>query len=440
MTRRFLLLSALMTTTACAQTQVWTDAERKEIQKYWMTQGRYNAVSQPTYVVRLTTDGSLWLWEYNRKRGKSKGPPSQVPTAANEEEAAWEKWIDTKVAFDRYNAGVEAARRSNTSYAAVVVSDPGRAPLDLVEKFGEPPRFANAVQPINHTVRFDDVTLNYQDNVDMRPRYAYYRFEDGVMAAGTRMKSLPSSEVDSVLVAAGITESEARVLKAVSLLEGGFDSVNTYDTGFVSVGFIQFASLKDGSHSLGQTLLQYKRDDPAAFADDFRRFGVEVDANGNMIALDATCLVERVGADANRQIIRDKWLIGAFQRAGQRTPYRLAQLRVAKRMYWPLGDSVTVKFGGKDTTFTLGQIFRSEAGTAVLLDRKVNTGGYGPLRDVLQAAIEAKGLRTLEDLQRYEALFVECLWYRYNPSKDDTLAKPKECEMVATVVKRFRGR
>jgi hypothetical protein len=42
-------------------------------------------------------------------------------------------------------------------------------------------------------------------------------------------------ELNRIFAASGLTPVEARVMRAVSLLEGGFDSINTYDTGF-SVG------------------------------------------------------------------------------------------------------------------------------------------------------------------------------------------------------------
>jgi hypothetical protein len=424
---------------SCAQSSpFWTDTEKKQIQAFWTQKGRNEATSKPNFVVRLTTAGSVWLWEYNRKRGKSKVPPSQVPVPASEQEITWEKWIDAKVAFDRYNAYLEVSRRSNSPATAAAVADPGPPPSDIVSQFGEPPIFANAVQPVTHKINFKDTSLSYEDNVDMRPRYAYYRFEYGVASEGKKMKSLPPTEVDSILAQAGINSSEANVFNAVSLLEGGFDSVNTYDTGFVSVGFIQFASLKDGSHSLGQTLLQYKLDDPANFSADFRTYGIDVDPKGNLVALDINCLLETVGAGANQQIIRDKWLIATFQRAGQRTPYRLAQLKVAKRMYWPLADVFTVNINGKEIKDSLFKVFKTEAGAAILLDRKVNTGGYGPLRDVLQAVIDAKGVRSVDELSKYEALLIECLYYRFNPAKDDSLNKPAPCEMVPDILKKYR--
>lgn len=422
-----------VTMSACSQTTpIWSDDEAKAIREYW--QSRVIAKSADAHVVRLTVEGSVWLWDYNKKRGKQKGPPSQVPSAANAQEQIWEKWIDAKVAYDRSMAQVEADKINKVVWNPVVALDPGPPPADLVELFGPPPIFASAVRPEITTVTIEDQILTYTDNVDMRPRYAYYRFNNGVMSAGTRMKTMPKEELNSLLKAAGINESQSKVLKAVSLLEGGFDSVNTYDTGYVSIGFIQFAALKEGGHSLGQTLLQYKKDDIDGFNQDFRKFGLEVTDNGLLVAHDIGKKETRIGPDANSQIIRDKWLTAAFQRAGQRTGYRLAQLKTAMRMYWPLNDQINVILNGKATPVRVGDIFRSEAGAAVLLDRKVNTGSFGQLSEIVQTLIDVKKMKSVGDISAFESLLVECLYYRFNPTKDNELGKPKPCSMIPEVL------
>ena len=71
---------------------------------------------------------------------------------------------------------------------------------------------------------------------------------------------MPDARLKALFAAAGFTGSEQRVMKAVSRLEGGFDSVNTYDTGFVSIGFIQFITEGEGKGSLLEVLQQEKAD------------------------------------------------------------------------------------------------------------------------------------------------------------------------------------
>src|SRR5207244_4361894 len=123
------------------------------------------------------------------------------------------------------------------------------------------------------TVTFDSgEKITYTDHHDVPSRYAYYRFSQGVQYLGTPVNSIPESELSAAFSAAGVPPFESKVMRAVSPLEGGFESINTYDTGFLSVGFIQFATLSGGTGSLGPVLQREKESDPAAFEKDFRRF------------------------------------------------------------------------------------------------------------------------------------------------------------------------
>ncbi len=423
-----LLLPLLLAPACQAQAPEFSDRERLDLVKFWSAPGRYALAPledpKGPWKVRLTTDGSLWLWNYNKARGLGKTPPGSVPPAANPQQALWENWIDARVAWDRYVAGADAARK-NGLFAPNPVPDPGPAPAELVALAGEPPVFAGVVRPRTHLVTFEDgETIRYADNVEMRPRFAYYRFEDGVQSGGTRVKDLPPGELDALLKRAGITPSEARIFKAVSMLEGGFDSVNTYDTGYVSVGFIQFASLGAGGHSLGETLVGMKRDDPKAFADDFRRYGLDVTPDALLVAVDPRTGEIARGPAANTAIIEDKRLIAVFQRAGRRAPFRVAQLRAAKALYYPAETIVTVKLAGRTLSGKLKEIVRSEAGMAAFMDRKVNTGSLGALPQRLAELATEKGITRFADFAPYEAQLLDALWYRVDPRNDPTLSQP----------------
>jgi len=409
--------------------QFWTELEKDHVIRYWSAPNRFVSASTGKPGVRLTVEGSKWLWEYNRLRGKAKSNPGIVPAAANPQEAVWEKWIDARVAYDRWRA----------QPLATVVPDPGPAPADLVELAGNPPQFASLVTPNRFSVNIDGQQYVYEDNLDMRPRFAYYRFTDGVRSFGTKLGTLPLAELNGILDSAGVDESGARIFKAVSLLEGGFDSLNTYDTGFISVGFIQFAALAEGGHSLGQALLQFKTDNPIEFGKDFRRFGLDVTPAGLIVALDTNTRAERVGSAANELVITDKRLAAVFQRAGQFKPFRVAQVKTAKRMYWPAKEKWSIKKpSGEVISGTLDEIISSEAAMAVFLDRKVNTGNLGFLNAVLQAIADDQQEYCVDVLQRFEGVVLETLWYRYNPGKDAILSKPKACEMLPAVMEKFK--
>ncbi len=435
---RFALLALGLACLAPAQSfpPLFGEDERHDLVAYWAAPGRYraeapaDAAKKGVWQVRLTPAGSVWLW--NLTKGK-KLPPTQAASTP------WEGWIAAKVRHDRWEA-LKTARAANREAIGKDLpapdantpldepSSPGPIPQELQSLCGPCPIMAEAVAPLAHTVGFDDLTLTYLDNTRLSsPRYAYYRFPAGVMSAGKAVKTMPPDMLDGVFRTAGIDESPARVMRAVSILEGGFDSVNTYDTGYVSVGFIQFASLKDGAGSLGAVLRIYKQADPLGFATDFHRFGVDVDEAGHLVVVDPTSGSVAVGADANARIIEDKRLIAVFGRAGQKSGgFRAAQVRAAKAIYWPSEDTVTVSLGGVPTPVRVGEIITSEAGLATLFDRKVNTGKVDVLGDVASRVAASQGCTCAADLAKYEKALVAMVRYRKDYLADPNLSQPAD--------------
>ena len=234
-----------------------------------------------------------------------------------------------------------------------------------------------------HEVTFEDGTkISWTDNRRMRKNYAYYRFERGIASEGVTVKTMPDDHLKALCDKAGISEPELKVMKAVSMLEGGFDAVNTYDTGYVSVGFIQFATLKDGGNSLGDMLAMYKREDPEDFQNDFRKFGIDVTDQAKLACLDPSTGAEVTGEAATRKVIEDKRLIAVFQYDGLKSDaYDSMQLRSAKAQFYPADDTITLSVNGQTLTGKVGDVFKSEAGLATLMDRKVNTGKLDPLKE-----------------------------------------------------------
>lgn len=427
----------VLTVATVAHGAGFTDEERVAIVQYWNEPGRYATSSPPSvsqlgaWQVRLTPEASRWLWDYDRARGASKVPALR-PLPKGADVAAWEKWVDAKVAWDRaqaWTAAIEANRGlglTTPPNPGPSPKHPGTAPKALVAHVGEPPLFAGIAVPTLHSVVYHDgFALAYSDNVNMRPRYAYYRFPEGVMSGGTPVRSMDPKELDSLFAEAGVPAADQRIMKAVSLLEGGFDAVNTYDTGFVSIGFIQFACLKEGGGSLGALLLRQKSDAPEAYAEDFRRYGIDVDETGKLVAIDPATGVESVGHEASAKIIADKRLISVFQRAGQLSrPFRLAQIRTARQMYLPTDDLVTLTIGGKELVLKIGDVVRSEAGMATLMDRVVHTGSLEPFARVVTDIAKTHKLTKVEDLRRFERDIVAAVRHRKDYLADATLVQP----------------
>lgn len=421
------------------QEPLFTRDERLKVLEYWANPERYasslpsNASKVGVWQVRLSEKASKWLWDYRKALNLPKIPPGEVPPPLTPEQQGWENWIDARVAWDRWQAGKTSEERNAQRQGRKPAFDepqppnPGPIPAALFNLAGEPPAFADVVSPSAHRIRFDDgVQIDYVDNPNMRPRYAYYRFPQGVMHAGNRVRDMAPAELERLFEEAGVTASERRVMAVVSLLEGGFESVNTYDTGFVSVGFIQFACLSGGAGSLGQVLLKLKSEKPDEFQTHFRRLGIDVTPSGQLAAISLLNGEELWGPRAAQAIIDDKRLIAVFQRAGQVSrAFRVAQIAVAKEQYYPANDAVSVTLSdGRSLSGIVSDFIKSESAMAILMDRKVNTGKLDPLAEVIAFCAEECNAKELKDLSRYERDIAAALKYRKDYLLDASLTQP----------------
>lgn len=421
--------------------------EVESVMEFWGSEGRYEvalpvgALESGPFAVRQTAEGSSWLLHYYRARGQvGKVIPTQEPRAMTERQRAWDDWIEARYTMDEWLAGQEAWRRNQESVGRSLPgprgprpAEPGPVPSDLRELAGEPPVFVAAVTPRAHRVVFDDFAYTVQDNPNVRRKFAFLRFPQGVMDVGRPMRGQTLDSLRPLFTKAGVSESELRVMSAVSLLEGGFDSLNTYDTGFVSVGFIQFASLRGGAGSLGRVLLTMKQSSGEAFQRHFRAFGLDVDESGTLVAVDPSTGVEYRGLDANMAIIRDKRLAAIFVRAGRLSEeFKIAQIRTAKEMYYPADDVLTVRLGDRTLTGRVSDVFRTEAGIATLMDRKVNTGNLGQLEDLVAATMRSYGFRSLREVAQVERQLVRAMTYRKSYLSVANLSQPRDVPLVAS--------
>jgi len=454
MRTRFLIVFQLFATLGCAQSKTlspvalpppppqFTVDERSQVLNFWSQPGRYlitaphDALEKGLWQVRLTVRGSTWLYNYNKVR-KVSAPPTMNAQPANAQQQGWETWVVAKLNRDRWEA-FQAAQDANEKLIGkrIAVSDktipttepplPGPIQDDLLALAGDPPKFAEAVVPMERSVAFDDVTLTYQDNIRVsNPRYPYYRFSQGVNSEGAAVKEMPAERLDHLFRLAQVSESEARIMRAVSILEGGFDAINTYDTGFVSVGFIQFASLREGAGSLGAMLSEYKVDNSADFQRDLRQYGIDVCPNGLLDIVDPQTGAEITGSEANTRIIDDPRLIAVFQRAGLKSDsFIAAQIKSAKTQFFPANDTITVSVGGQSITGKVGDFIHSEAGMATLMDRKVNTGHLDPFVSVVSDVANQAGVANLSDLSSHELEIIQRMKYRKNYLDDSTLTQP----------------
>ena len=439
---------------------LFTDAERAALVTFWNAPGRQEIGTPPDaaktgpWQVRLTPEGSAWLLGYQRAiRGAGKViPPSQDAHASESgSQSDWETWITGRVAYDRYQAGVIAAEANAAlgagagaptlpipttpalvpppSAAPAPVPLPGPIPATLLATCGNPPRFARAVAPLQYTVHIDDPedTYVYQDNVRMRERFAYYRFSEGTVSYGKKLENFPDEALSNLFRKGGFTPSEQRIFTAVSGLEGGFETVNTYDTGYVSVGFIQFITLAEGHEDLARVMADEKMNNPKDFRNDFHRLGIDIQpSDGTLTVVDPATGAELVGGPAVLKVIGDKRLTAVFQRAGRKSEvFRVAQIKTARASYWPAGDPVQITLpNGGVVNGVVSDFIKSEAGMATLLDRKVNIGNIRQLTEVASRTFQAHKCKKLADLAQYEMEIVASMKYRSDFLQNKSLSQP----------------
>ncbi len=442
------ILAVMISSAPLPQQQpLFTSDERTSVISNWAAPGCYtisfpqDALARGVLQVHLTPEGSEWLYRFQAAVGTGFLPPTISALDAEGDRSAWKIWVQARLLCDRraaqaaadsanlalQNSAKQSAARATPLKPVLpgtgAVADPGPIPASLQLALGNPPVFASAVTPMQYTVTFGDAeSFAYTDNVTVPTAYAYYRFRQGVVCAGT----MHPEELAAACTEAGMSASEMRIAAAVSKLEGTFEAVNTYDTGYLSVGFLQFITLDDGKHSLAEVLKTEKRRAPEEFAKDFHRYGIDVNNDGTLTVLDPTTGAELSGKDAVLKTIDDKRLTAVFQRAGRHsTAFRSAQIHVARSMYWPAEDPISIQTPEGLITGKVSDVVKSEAGMATLFDRKVNRGSCAPISDLVGRIVREHHLKRLSDASKYERAIIAQLRYRADFLNDATLAQPE---------------
>ena len=423
---------------------LFSDSERAAIVAYWNNPARLqmempeNSMTKGLFQPRLTTDGSEWILKYKNATTQGGAPPTANPLDS-EFNPEWKRWVKAKIAYDYYIATV-AANAANMQALHIVAPigptappHPGIIPNTLLAACGNPPILANVVVPMVAVVSFENENepFRYVDNVKLSDWYPYYRFAKGTVAYGPMLKDMPKLDLEKLFKDAKFSDRERRIVGAVSPLEGGFETINTYDTGFVSVGFVQFITWNDGRGSLSDVLLRMKTDKQTEFNSDFRRFGVDVNTTDKTLTvIDPATGTELRGLPAVIRVIEDKRLTALFQRACRRSPFRVAQIQTAKTNYWPADDIATATLAdGTAITGKVSDIIKSEAGMANLFDRKVNRGSIFPLFNTTISDIaKAKHITKFGDLAKQEREIIKRLKYRadfLDTTKYPDISQPK---------------
>jgi hypothetical protein len=469
-----LVLYSAMHASARPAEPIFSTAERESIVKWWQSENRYRVElaevdgQKGPFAARLTPDASTWLLAYTKAvSGSVKIAPTQTAKASNSGDTkGWEDWLSARVKHDWQTARAEAHRRNtalltapseafsadDTSLSPTPTSEPSRkvrkpsraqdapisipphpgpAPQSLIDTLGAPPVIASVVAPNRHVIHFDieNRTIEMLDNVRLPERYAYYRFPRGVNSVGAPTSTIVDETVRAkeLFAEAGLSDTARKAFTAISRLEGTFEASQTYDTGYVSIGFIQFTTGPDGDGSLIRALVDEKTASPDAFVEDFHRYGIDVTIDGKITVIDPKSGAELVGTDAVKCIVDDPRLVGVFVHAGRYSiKWMAAQVRAAYKVYWPMDGEITLQLGGNPTSCKVSDIVQSEAGITTLLDRKINRGNIREFPDVVNRIAKSHGCASLDEIRQYEKEIVAAMRYRVDFLKSSDLGQPAE--------------
>lgn len=168
------------------------------------------------------------------------------------------------------------------------------------------------------------VTAQLRDN---NSNSAHMVYANGVMYAGQSNIQLDVNSIASI----GLSQNHAKALQYVSVHEGKFDAINSYDKAIFSYGFVQFVGKQEHGASLNDVLNSMRTNAGNAFQQVFGRVGIG--SEGRTV----TVLDDRGSKLTNDQawlyIQKDVRLAGAFIQAGFDPALVLEQLRMANNLY-----------------------------------------------------------------------------------------------------------
>jgi len=159
-------------------------------------------------------------------------------------------------------------------------ADAGAVPVELSgatvgkgKTLGSPPASPFTLRHQYDVTLSDKTTYQYKD-VIAPPKYLTHA--TGVNKEGTPLSSWKAKDIDALFDEAGVKDVDQRkAILRVSAKEGGFNAINTWDTGFVSVGAIQFTTGPDGNYNIAKLLQTAKTADAGGFDTYFRNLGID---------------------------------------------------------------------------------------------------------------------------------------------------------------------
>jgi hypothetical protein len=262
---------------------------------------------------------------------------------------------------------------------------------DVKERLERTSFSPESVERTTYSIEVEGETVSLSDRVDSWAT----KFENGLVEADRAVKA----KLDDVLAGTSLSESNKKILRAISDNESGgapWSSVNTYDRAVLTWGLVQWTG---GSHSdLTAALTTIKTVAPDAFADRFQKYGIDIvndqilitGADGSTVA----------GDDAALKIQGSPTLSAVMSRAGLDSKIQQAEVQasVEQQITGPLRATFEVKGppGDGKKRLSYGQVLTSELVAGLFADQIVNSGGpktRAAVAAAVQKFIDAKKLR-----------------------------------------------
>jgi hypothetical protein len=194
------------------------------------------------------------------------------------------------------------------------------------------------------------------------------------------------ANVDSAISCSGLTGSAPTVLKATSVNEGNFSTINGWDHKGITFGFIQMAGGQAGD-VLPTMLATFKKEHPQEFAEMLGNYGIDVrrTTGGSELVVRQPDGSVLTGADAARAIGTDPKLAGALAATGLNSDMQDLQVRVANGILQRQREEEIDVNGQK---VKISDLITSETGNGILFDRSVHEGSGGARKTLDRVATE----------------------------------------------------
>lgn len=240
------------------------------------------------------------------------------------------------------------------------------------------------------------VTANMRDNLT---NSSHMMYPQGIMYAGQSNIEIDVRSIQSV----GLNAETARALQYVSMHEGKYDAINSYDKAIFSYGFIQFVGAAAQGGSLNRVLASMKTNASGAFSQVFQSVGIDVSGNTVTVADNNGNTLQ--GDQAWLYIQQTVPLYGAFIQAGFEPSLVLEQLRMANTLYVQpaLTAKLDLNIAGTPMSVILQDIYTSEGFRTIAIAVGINQGIGGMSRNVVAPATSQIAVQTgVPDLRQID--------------------------------------